>query len=52
MAKKLWVVFAALVLWGGVASAQDAKSVLQAADKAMGDVKSIQYSGTGHLDVF
>ena len=31
------------------AAAQDAKSVLQSATKAMGDVKSIQYSGTGHL---
>jgi len=35
-------------IWG-IASAQDAKSVLQSATKAMGDVKSIQYSGTGHL---
>src|SRR6266566_5431973 len=31
------------------ASAQDAKSVLQSASKAMGDVKSIQYSGSGHV---
>ena len=30
-------------------AAQDAKTVLQAAGKAMGDVKSIQYSVTGHL---
>src|SRR5207248_575593 len=30
-------------------AAQDAKTVLQAAAKAMGEVKSIQYSGTGHL---
>jgi hypothetical protein len=30
-------------------AAQDTKTVLQAASKAMGDVKSIQYSGTGHL---
>jgi glyoxylase-like metal-dependent hydrolase (beta-lactamase superfamily II) len=30
-------------------AAQDAKTVLQAASKTMGDVKSIQYSGTGHL---
>jgi hypothetical protein len=28
-------------------AAQDAKTVLQAASKAMGDVRSIQYSGTG-----
>ena len=31
------------------ARAQDAKSVLQSAGKTMGDVKSIQYSGTGEL---
>src|SRR3984893_1784707 len=30
-------------------AAQDAKTLLQAASKAMGDVKSIQYSGSGHL---
>ena len=30
-------------------AAQDAKTVLQSAAKAMGDVNSIQYSGTGHL---
>jgi hypothetical protein len=30
-------------------AAQDAKTVLKAASKAMGDVRSIQYSGTGHL---
>jgi glyoxylase-like metal-dependent hydrolase (beta-lactamase superfamily II) len=30
-------------------AAQDAKTALQAASKAMGDVKSIQYSATGHL---
>jgi glyoxylase-like metal-dependent hydrolase (beta-lactamase superfamily II) len=30
-------------------AAQDAKTILQAASKAMGDVKSIQYSGSGHL---
>ena len=30
------------------AAAQDAKTVLQAATKTMGDVKTIQYSGTGH----
>src|SRR3954470_2522605 len=39
-----------VVLLAGVSlAAQDAKTVLQAASKAMGDVKSIQYSGTGHL---
>src|SRR5260370_8410185 len=31
-------------------AAQDAKTVLQAASKAMGEVRSIQYSGTGHLN--
>src|ERR1700739_107258 len=31
------------------AAAQDAKSVLQSATKAMGDVKSIQYSGSGEF---
>ena len=30
-------------------AAQDAKPVLQVASKAIGDVRSIQYSGTGHL---
>jgi glyoxylase-like metal-dependent hydrolase (beta-lactamase superfamily II) len=30
-------------------AAQDTKTVLQAASKAMGDVRSLQYSGTGHL---
>src|SRR5437660_12158664 len=30
-------------------AAQDAKTVLQSAAKAMGDVKSIQYSATGQL---
>ena len=33
------------------AAAQDAKSVLQSASKAMGDVKSIQYSGSGHFGI-
>ncbi|PYU29108.1 MAG: MBL fold metallo-hydrolase [Acidobacteria bacterium] len=33
------------------AKAQDAKSVLQSASKAMGDVKSIQYSGSGQLGI-
>lgn len=30
-------------------AAQDAKTVLEAASMVIGDVKSIQYSGTGHL---
>jgi len=33
------------------AAAQDAKSVLQSATKAMGDVKSIQYSGSGQVGI-
>ena len=33
------------------ATAQDAKTVLQSATKAMGDVKSIQYSGTGEFGI-
>jgi glyoxylase-like metal-dependent hydrolase (beta-lactamase superfamily II) len=39
-------------LFAGIASAQDAKAVLQAAQKAMGDPASIQYSGTGHINSF
>jgi glyoxylase-like metal-dependent hydrolase (beta-lactamase superfamily II) len=49
MARKIWSALIGLALVAGVASAQDAKTVLQNATKAMGDVKSIQYSGTGHL---
>jgi glyoxylase-like metal-dependent hydrolase (beta-lactamase superfamily II) len=52
MTKKSWVLFAAIFLCAGVASAQDAKTRLQAAVKALGDVNSIQYSGTGKLDTF
>jgi glyoxylase-like metal-dependent hydrolase (beta-lactamase superfamily II) len=33
------------------AAAQDAKTVLQSASKAMGDVKSIQFSGSGQLGI-
>src|ERR1700704_3421391 len=49
MTRKMWFALAVMALFGGIASAQDAKSVLQSATKAMGDVKSIQYSGPGHL---
>jgi glyoxylase-like metal-dependent hydrolase (beta-lactamase superfamily II) len=49
MVKKLFVALPMLALLAGVALAQDAKTVLQNATKAMGDVKSIQFSGTGHL---
>jgi len=49
MLKKLFVALPTLALLAAVGQAQDAKTVLQNATKAMGDVKSIQYSGTGHL---
>src|SRR3984893_9387253 len=49
MAKKICIALAAMARLGGIASAQDAKSVLQSATKTMGDVNSIQFSGTGHL---
>src|ERR1700686_2450548 len=52
MSKRLWIAFAIFFLCAGAASAQDAKTVLQAAQKAMGDVTSIQYSGTGHINSF
>src|SRR5580693_2687252 len=52
MAKRLWIACALFFLCAGAASAQDAKTVLQAAQKAMGDVTSIQYSGTGHINSF
>jgi hypothetical protein len=49
MRKKLFITLSPLALLAGVALAQDAKAVLKSATKPMGDVKSIQYSGTGHL---
>ena len=49
MLKKLAVALSTLALVAGIALAQDAKTILQSATKAMGDVKSIQFSGTGHL---
>ena len=52
MLKRIWMACALFFLCVGAASAQDAKTVLQAAQKAMGDVTSIQYSGTGHLNFF
>ncbi|HTC61563.1 MAG TPA: MBL fold metallo-hydrolase [Candidatus Saccharimonadales bacterium] len=52
MAKRLWISFALFFLCAGAASAQDAKTVLQDAQKAMGNVTSIQYAGTGHLNFF
>jgi metallo-beta-lactamase superfamily protein len=38
-----------LSLTAGAALAQDANAVIRRAQKAMGDVHSIRYSGTGHL---
>jgi glyoxylase-like metal-dependent hydrolase (beta-lactamase superfamily II) len=52
MAKRLWIACALFLLCAGASSAQDAKTVLQDAQKAMGDVTSIQYSGTGHIFSF
>ena len=49
MLKKLSVALPTLALLGGIALGQDAKTVLQNATKVIGDVKSIQFSGTGHL---
>ena len=49
MKNRLWVSIVLLVLMVGTATAQDARSLLQAASTAMGaaSLKSIQYSGTG-----
>ena len=50
MQKKLCVAISVFALCAGVVSAQDAKTILKAATQAMGDVTSIQFSGTGHND--
>jgi glyoxylase-like metal-dependent hydrolase (beta-lactamase superfamily II) len=49
MTKRLWLCLSLAVLMAESTSAQDARSVLQAAAAAMGvtNMKSIQYSGTG-----
>ncbi len=53
MALKHGIKFALLLLLAaGVASGQDAKTALQNAQKVMGDVKSIRYSGTGKMGGF
>jgi glyoxylase-like metal-dependent hydrolase (beta-lactamase superfamily II) len=52
MAKRFWMGCALFLLCAGVVSAQDAKTVLQDAQKVMGNVTSIQYSGTGHIFSF
>jgi len=48
MSRRLWIALIISAVLAGVAAAQDAKTVVQNATKAMGDVKSIQFSGTGH----
>src|SRR5215472_13473366 len=48
MGKRVWLVLAAVGSVNCVAHAQDAKTVLQKALKTIGDVQSIQYSGSGH----
>src|ERR1700733_13182525 len=53
MLTQAWIRLAVFVaLSAGVALAQDAASTLQRAQKAMGDVQSIQYSGTGTMGGF
>jgi len=48
MKRRTWMMLVLLLAFGaGIASAQDAKTVIQNAQKAIGDVNSIQYSGTG-----
>ena len=47
MDRKLWVVTGLSLALGACSSAPDAKTALSNAEKAMGSVKSIQYSGTG-----
>src|ERR1700722_6321729 len=49
MTAKLVRAFALMIGISCAVGAQGAKTVLDSATKAMGDVKSIQYSGTGHL---
>jgi glyoxylase-like metal-dependent hydrolase (beta-lactamase superfamily II) len=48
MANRLWLASSlTLALAAATLSAQDAKTVLATADKALGNVKSVQFSGTG-----
>jgi glyoxylase-like metal-dependent hydrolase (beta-lactamase superfamily II) len=48
MAKRSWIVLTVLLAaWAIASSAQDAKTVIQNAEKNMGEVQSIQFSGTG-----
>src|SRR5215813_15476289 len=47
MWKKLILVLVALVLMPGLGNGQDSKAVLDGVAKSMGDVKSLQYAGSG-----
>ena len=47
MSKALWLVAGVIVSLTACSSAPDAKAALRKAEKAMGSVKSIQYSGSG-----
>jgi len=50
MARRSWMMLVLLFALGtGIASAQDAKTVIQKAQKAIGDANSIQYSGSGKM---
>ena len=47
MAKRLWLAAGLAFTMAGCSSPRDAASVLRDAQQAMGNVNSIQYSGTG-----
>lgn len=47
MKRRFLIALTLICILCAVATAQDAKSVLDAAMKNMGDIKSVQYSGTG-----
>jgi glyoxylase-like metal-dependent hydrolase (beta-lactamase superfamily II) len=49
MTNKLCFAFALVMSCAGLGCSPNASSILQNATQAMGDVKSVQYSGTGHL---
>ena len=51
MTAKLARAFVLIIGISCAVAAQDAKTVLQSATKAMGDVNSIQFSGTGQLGI-
>ena len=54
MQSKPWLFVITFIVLTGVGTAQDARSVLEAADRAMGarNLKSIQYSGSGWTAAF